>query len=581
MFSSRKRSRNSSHEIDPDEIFLDSSNLPDFNVEQFEGRIEKAIPRRNVYIIGAFFAIISILFAGKIFMVQIFHGKMYANISQNNALQHTLMFAERGVIYDRFGTPLAWNEVNPTSTDYALRMYTDDSGLSNLLGYVSYPAKDTSGFYYNDKFTGNDGIEKFYNSSLTGENGLKITETDAVGKVLSESTIRPPVKGDNIMLSIDERLQHAMYQSVANTAQTSGFVGGAGVLMNVHTGEVLAAVSYPEYNSNVMTQHIDNEKIKTYLSDKSNPFLDRVTTGLYTPGSIVKPIFALAALNEGVIDANKKILSTGSISVPNPYKPGSFAVFKDWRANGWTDVREAIAVSSDVYFYEIGGGYQGQKGLGVTNLDKYASMFGLGSSTEGTFFSGKKGTVPTVDWKALTFPNDPTWRLGDTYNTSIGQYGFQVTPIQMVRAVSAIANNGHLITPTIISQTSASSSLTSTLNIVTDIASSTPNIVDLPHISSDLYEIVREGMRMAVTTGTLQAVSVPGVEIAAKSGTAELGTQKLYINSWIVGFWPYKSPDYAFAVLLEHGPAHYALGAPAAMRSFVDWLNTNAPEYVK
>lgn len=563
----RNINRHKNHEINPDEIFLDSSNLPEFNNDQFEGRMEKPIPRRNILVIGGVFALIGLIFLGKLWSVQIAHGQSFKDISEKNRLHNALVFAERGVIYDRMGTPLAWNEVNATSSDFSLRNYIDLSGFSGLLGYVNYPAKDSSGFYYDDTLTGSDGLEKFYNTSLAGENGLKITETDATGNALSESTIRPPKKGDNLTLSIDARVQHEMYDAIANTAQTSGFDGGAGVLMNIHTGEVLAMVSYPEYNSNVMTEKSDQAKIKAYLNDKNNPFLDRVTTGLYTPGSIIKPIFAIGALNEGVIDAQTKILSTGSISIPNPYQPGTETVFKDWRVNGWTNLMEALSVSSDVYFYEIGGGYQNQKGLNISNLEKYASLFGFGTSLDGTFFSGKKGTIPSPEWKAANFNGEP-WRLGDTYHTAIGQYGFQVTPIQAVRAVAAIANSGHLITPSILKSDPANSP---------SVASSTI----LASINPAYYQDVRDGMRLGVTAGTVQGLSMPQVAIAAKTGTAELGTQKQYVNSWVTGFYPYQSPDYAFVLLLEHGPAHYASGAPATMRTVMEWMSVNTPEYLK
>ena len=154
----------------------------------------------------------------------------------------------------------------------------------------------------------------------------------------------------------------------------------------------------------------------------------------------------MGALTEGVIDPYKKILSTGSISIPNPYFPDQKTVFKDWKAHGWTDMREAIAVSSDVYFYEIGGGFESQKGLGIVNIEKYAQLFGIGQKTGIDLPDEKGGIIPGPEWKIKNFKGEP-WRIGDTYNTVIGQYGFQVTPLEMVRAISAIANYGTLVTP--------------------------------------------------------------------------------------------------------------------------------------
>jgi penicillin-binding protein 2 len=224
-------------------------------------------------------------------------------------------------------------------------------------------------------------------------------------------------------------------------------------------------------------------------------------------------------------------------------------------------MRQAIAVSSDVYFYTIGGGYKDQAGLGISLIDAYLQKFGFGGLMPDSFAQGKAGTIPTPEWKKKTF--NEAWYLGDTYHTSIGQYGFQVTLMQIIRAVSAIADSGTLLVPTIIKD-------------------------DGPHvektidgISESSYEVVREGMRLGVTDGSVTALNVPYVKIAAKSGTAELGVSKDHVNSWITGFWPYDNPKYAFAVMLEKGSVHNLIGAAAAMRGQLDWMHANKPEYFK
>src|SRR5581483_9802462 len=559
-FFSRTFRRTNSHEIAPDEIFLDSSNLPDFDTDQFEGRLEKPIGRRNLLYIGGFFILVALVFVGRVWNLQILQGAVYEKRSENNHLRNDVIIASRGLITDRNGVKLAWNEVASDQTDYSLRQYTDLGGLSNLLGYVKYPAKDTSGFYYRDTYLGADGVEKYYDKELAGSNGLKITETDALGNVQSQSLVEPPQNVKTLTLSIDSRVQNKLYNLIASTAENSGFTGGAGVLMNVHTGEILALVTYPNYDSNIMTTGAATS-VKNYLSNPSNPFLDRAVAGLYTPGSIVKPFLAIGALNEGVISPDKKILSTGSISIPNPYHPGQKTIFNDWRVNGWTDMRQALAVSSDVYFYEVGGGFQDQRGLGISNIEKYANLFGLGHDLANTFFDGPAGTIPSPEWKAKNF-NGEEWFLGDTYHTAIGQYGFQVTPIQAARAVAAIANNGILLMPTILNQ--PSSGQTSTISI------KDPND----------FTIVKEGMREAVTTCTVTALNTSSVAVAAKTGTAELGSAKQYVNSWVEGFFPYENPEYAFALVMEKGPAHYASGAPAIMRELVDWMSASTPEYL-
>lgn len=558
----RRRKLGRNIEIAPDEIFLDSSNIPEFDRDQFEGRIEKPISQRTLYMIGICFLLVGVFFLFKISNLQVVEGGKYKRISENNTLHHSLIFSERGAITDRNGKLLAWDTIDPNQNDYSLRAYTTDPGHSNLLGYVKYPKKDKYGFYYNTEYIGADGVEKYYNDMLSGEHGLKINETDALGNKISESMIRPAKKGENIVLSVDSRLQNSFYEAIKKTAETSGFRGGAGILMHVETGEVVASVTYPEYDSNIMTDGRDTAAIKSLLSDDNNPFLNRVSSGLYSPGSILKPIFALAALQEKIISPEKQIESTGELRLPNPYRPGEFSIFKDWKAHGWTDMREAIAVSSDVYFYQIGGGFPGQQGLGIERIDEYSKMFGFGSIIEDSFFTGKKGNIPTPEWKKENFKGD-IWRIGDTYNTSIGQYGFQVTPIQATRAVAALANGGKMIEPTILFGDTSRPSKT----------------VQLPIQNPEYYRIISEGMRMTVTEGTAQATNVPYIEIAAKTGTAQVGVRNQYINSWIVGFFPYQNPKYAFVLLLERGPATTTYGASPTFRMFLDLVQMRAPEY--
>lgn len=566
-------------EIDPDEIFIDSSNLPQFDVNQFEGQIEKPISKNTIRVASLIFVCIALFFIYKITELQVIGGQGYRDISENNRLRHSLIFAERGAITDRDGELLAWNQTDQNQKDFSLRSYITDFGTYSVVGYVKYPKKDKFGFYYNTELSGMNGVEKFFNDLLSGENGLKITETDALGKTLSESVVRPPKKGNNISLSIHLGAQKAMYDSISEISRRSGFIGGAGVIMDIKTGEVLVAVSNPEYDSNVFTDGKDVEKINRYLNDKSTPFLDRISSGLYTPGSILKPIFAFAALAENVISPEKQIESTGELRYPNPFKPGEYTIFKDWKAHGFTDMRRAIAVSSDVYFYQIGGGFPGQKGLGIDAIDRYSEMFGFGDTLEGTFFSGKKGVVPTPEWKKDNFEGD-IWRIGDTYNTVIGQYGFQVTPIQAVRAIAALANGGTLINPTIVSEKTKAE-----LENKYDIPESEYRAIHteskkIPITDASYYKVVQEGMRQTVTEGTMQLLNVPYVKIAGKSGTAQLGISKKQINSWSVGFFPSNAPRYAFAVLLERGPNTATEGGTAAMALWLDWMNIYAPEYL-
>jgi len=568
-----KRKRRSREEIFPDEILADSRNIPKFDTDQFEGRMEKPISTTSLYMLGGISLLILGLFAGRACFLQIAEGTAYADEATSNTLHSTPLFATRGLIFDRNGVELAWNVPGPAGDpDVPRREYSTSTGMSQTLGYIQYPSKDNSGFYYQEDFVGENGVEKYFNNVLEGENGLRLVEIDARGSVQSQNVIKPAVAGQNITLSIDSRVQNELYKNIANIATVHGFQGGSGIIMNVRTGEVIAIASYPEYDSQIMTDKTDTAAIDSFLNDPHNPFLDRAVSGLYAPGSTVKPYVAMGALNENVIDPSTKILSTGSISIPNPYDPTQSSIFHDWRPQGWVDMEDALSVSSDVYFYEVGGGYQNQKGLGITRLDKYFSLFGFGQAVEDSFFSGAAGTIPSPAWKAATFPDDSTWRIGDTYHTAIGQYGFQVSPVQMVRAVAAIANGGDLLNPTILKQGSAPVGTSAVAPVLRN--------VGLPQAD---FQIVRDGLRQGVTStsGTDGALNVPYVDIAAKSGTAELGTTKLTDNAWITGFWPYNDPTYAFAVVMERGPITNEIGGAAVMRYTLDWMNANTPEYFK
>jgi len=551
-----KRNKRLNAEIAPDEIFMDASNLPSFDTDQFEGRMERPIGRRSLALFYLVFAVVSLTLIGRAWNLEVVHGTAYAALSEANALSHQYVFADRGVITDRKGVELAYDS-HEVGKDYPLRVYAGFRGLGQVLGYAKAPAKDSAGFYYQDRYIGVEGLEKALDTRLKGENGLKISETDAKGKIVSESEIASPKHGETITLSIDAELTESMYDAIADRVTQSGFRGGAGAIMDLQTGELVALTSYPSYDSQVMTDRKDQAKVKGYLTDQRQPFLNRVTNGLFTPGSIVKPFIALAALKENIIDPGKQILSTGSISVPNPYFPDKPSVFNDWKAHGWIDMAHAISVSSDVYFYEIGGGYPGQKGLGIDLLDKYLSLFGIGQKTGLDDFVESQGVIPTIAWKKEHFPNDP-WRLGDTYNSSIGQYGFQVTPLQMLRAVGGIATRGTLLTPTIIKGEPLGKT-------------------EMLPFTQEQYDVVHHGMRLSALEGTAKALNVQYATFGGKTGTAELDAGKRYVNSWVTGFFPYDKPRYAFIILIEKGPYKNLFGAAGVMRVVSDWMNIHRP----
>ncbi len=541
-------------ELHPDEILLDVHNLPAFDQQQFEGRLERPIAKSSLRGLISVMMVFGLIFIGRLVYLQISKTEFYALKSEQNSLDHTPIIADRGVIYDRNGMELAWNSTTldggPTTRDYV-----KESGFANVLGYVSYPTKDSKGRFWQVETIGKDGIEQQFNEILSGINGTNLIETNVSGEVITENTIELPVQGDNLTLSIDNRVQSTLANGIKALAEKSGYIGGAGAVIDIETGELIAFTTYPEYDQHIISDGSDAATIKSYLESTSRPFLNRMTEGLYTPGSIVKPFLALAALHEGVITSDKVIYTTGSLKIPNPYNPNASTIFRDNANHGAVSMRKAIAVSSNVYFYQIGGGFGEQRGLGIANIEKYIKLFGIGEATGINASAELTGSVPSIEWKKKNFPGDP-WRIGDTYNTSIGQYGFQVTPIQMLRAVASIGSRGKLVTPTILKHIPGQPILGSTY---------------LP-FSDNVYDVVHDGMRMVVTEGTAQSLNNSDLHVAAKTGTAQI-KNNTRVNSWAIGFFPYERPQYAFTVIMENGPI-ISSGASNAFKPVVDLFAT-------
>lgn len=545
-----------------DEILLDSSNLPSFDTRRAEGKIEKPIANQSVFIIGILFVIIVLVFSWRTFSLQVLAGDDYRERSEQNKLSEALIIAERGVIYDRRGELLAWNEIDNTGEyDFPVRAYTDRQGLGQLIGFVSYPKKDKSGFYFRTEYLGRSGVEESFNNILAGVNGSQLVEVNAYGEVISSSVIDLPKSGQEITLSIDAELSEAMYNIIATSSLRAGFRGGAGAIMDVTTGEIIAMTSYPSFDPEVMADGDDIDLINSYTSDERLPFLNKVVGGVYTPGSVVKPFLAYGALEEKVVTPETTIVSTGEIVVPNPYTPSQPSVFTDWRAHGRINLREAIAFSSNVYMYYISGGYGEQQGIGINKMNEYYDLFRFGQSTDIALLGEQVGTVPSPAWKKETF--DEEWRLGDTYNTSIGQFGWQVTPIQMLRAYTAIANGGVFFKP----------------HFGKDVVGESEQVA----LSPETLQVIREAMRMTTNYpgGTARGLEKKYVAVAAKSGTAEVGAGNRFVNSWAAGFWPYEEPKYAFVLMMEHAPLSNTLGATTIMGSVMDWINENRPEYLE
>ena len=550
-----KFKKSQKHFLDLDEVFLDSENLSSFDTGQFEDTLERPITKKAIFGIMATFVLISVIFAGRIGFIQVVEGGDFADRSNNNRLRYTHVFADRGIIYDRNNKPLAWNEPE--------RQYIADEGFAHVLGYIGYPNQIEleSSEFDPKEYIGKNGVENTFNDILMGQRGIKIEEISATGVIESDHILQTSEPGDSIKLSIDARLQKELFSILKQVATEAGYTGGAVAIMDVESGEVISLVSFPEYDSNILASGDDRSAITKFLTDESKPFLNRVVSGLYTPGSIVKPFVGLAALNENLINPNKIITTRGVLEVPNPYYPDKPSIYRDWKNLGPVNMRQALALSSNIYFIHVGGGFGSQPGLGISKINEYTHLFGLGQKTGIELNAEAQGVIPNPEWKAKTFDGEP-WRLGDTYLTSIGQYGYLITPLQMLRSIGMIANGGKLVDPTLIADRKE------------------PKVERVIDISPEDFAVIRGGMRDVVTSGTGAVLNMKNLAVAAKSGTAEIDASKRYINSWITGFFPYEKPKYSFVVVLEQGPYGAGSGGGVVMRRFFDWLAVNAPEYI-
>ncbi len=543
------KKRKGSGEIDFEQVFFDSKNTAEMNNQQMQGVIERPIKKWTLFTIAFTFFSLLILFSFRLYQIQIVQGEELYTKATNNAQSYEVLFNKRGVIYDRNGVELVWNEFTE-GLDFAKRKYIATPGFSHLLGYVTYPQADSKGKYFQFEYKGISGIEFAYNQLLNGQLGFRERQVTTLGEVKSDSIIQEPINGLNITLTIDAVLQERLHRELARYVDEQGFDGASGVIMDVHTGELLVLTNVPEYDSNILADGEDRETIASYNIDEKKPFLNRALGGTYAPGSVIKPFIASGILDKDIISPTFRLVTNGTLVIPNRFG-GPATYFRDARNNGVVNIREALAKSSNIFFFTFGGGVPGtHTGLGILGMKEYLDEFGFAQKTGIKEFNEQSGFVPTPDWKKQTFGEG--WLLGDTYFTAIGQYSFLATPLQLVTAAGAIATDGTLLTPQLVRQ--GENKLT-------------PLVRNEINISEEDFEVVQEGMRMVVThpKGTAQSLNLPYVQVAAKTGTAERGVNRSKWNSWTIGYWPYEEPKYAFVVMAENGPAGNRLGVSRTM----------------
>lgn len=434
------------------------------------------------------------------------------------------------------------------------RVYSDPYANSHVLGFVGkITAEDIARspeFDYGATI-GKSGIEAFYDESLRGRGGKKIVEVDSLGRETRFKLSDEPQAGSQLFISLDGELERSIYDLVA--AYTGARKGASVVALDPKSGEILALVSFPGFDINRFGFSLTQQEFDSVLKDLLKPFFNRAISGEFPSGSVIKPVIAAAALEEGIIDPQKRIFDEGFIEIQNPYRPGEVSRFLDWRAHGWINFYDAIAISANVYFYTIGGGYRDQPGLGIERIKKYANAFGLGSRLGIDLPGEKPGSIPDPELKKKTEPQDPVWRVGDTYNVSIGQGGVEVTPLQMASLTAAIANGGKLYRPYLLREIRDQSDMVT--------YTSSPEVLRENMVSQENLREVRKGMRQTVLGGTAKLLGSLPVAVAAKTGTAQVGPNRLP-HAWVTAFAPAEDPQIALAVMVENAGEGSTVAVP-------------------
>ncbi|KXK18461.1 MAG: penicillin-binding protein 2 [Chloroflexi bacterium OLB15] len=355
----------------------------------------------------------------------------------------------------------------------SVRQYPTGELTSSLIGYMGpIPPEQQLALMelgYDPAYdrVGYSGLELSLESILSGQRGRVVREVDVAGQVLQELEQIDPVAGLNVQLTIDTELQAAAEEALSNrinqlNAEEGRVVSETGVViaMDPDTGEILSLVSYPSYDNSRFARNIDVDYYLDVAANPQLPLVNHATQSLYPPGSIWKVLTSIGVLQEDVIDPYSLLNDPGDLILPNRYAPNDSTLgqrFVCWldQGHGNLDIRGAIAQSCDVYFYQVGGGNPEvspqvlrPNGLGITDLYRYATAFGIGSSLGIELPFENRGFMPQPDWKRRT--QGENWSTGDTYNAAFGQGYVNVTPLQLISSVAAIANGGTLYQPTVV-----------------------------------------------------------------------------------------------------------------------------------
>ena len=434
----------------------------------------------------------------------------------------------------------------------ARRSYVHGELFAHVVGYVGEVGETElarAGVLRLGDIVGKTGLERGYDEWLRGQRGWDLVTVNNVGRRIGAAWVgQEPLHGDPLELTLDLRLQRALRDALADET-------GAGIFMNPRSGEVLALVSTPAFDPNLFADGMTADAWKSIMEDSRRPLHDRAVASYYAPGSVFKVLMAIAGLETGTVRPEDTVYCPGSVRI---YGRNRLC----WKrgGHGEVDLRRALAHSCNVYFYLLG------KEMGVGPIHDYGDRFHLGMPTGIDLPGEAKGILPSSAWKREHLGE--RWYPGDTISIAIGQGLLAVTPVQMATMISGVATSGRVPTPHLVRGADPVSARL-------DVRRST-------------FAIVREALRDAVESGTGRAADLEGVQVAGKTGTAQVYRHSAGIDSnelpkherdhgWFVGYAPAENPTIAFAVVVEHG-GHGGTAAAPVVRKVLEVFFTHDRE---
>jgi len=443
------------------------------------------------------------------------------------------------------------------------RKYSEDGSSSHIVGYVSeVSVKDLESTEWLREINvpglkiGKNGLEKFLNKRIVGQPGIQRFEVNAYGKRIKELELFKGNAGENFRTTLDQEVQKFTSELIKKKS-------GSVCVMDIYTGDIVSLVSNPTFDPNKFVHGISQEDWQALIKDTKKPLINKSMAGLYPPGSTIKPIVALSALENDVISPKFTVECRGSVDLYDR----TYHCWKE-KGHGFMNLRNGIKQSCDIYFYEVA------RRLGVDRLSVTAKQFGLGQKVLGTFFEERSGVVPNTKWKLKNIGKG--WYLGETLIAGIGQGYFQSTPIQLCLMTAQLANGGYKIKPKIIYneqdfQTTTEDGgekfkqLYRNQENVKFILDAQFGATNEPMGTSYRSRHVKPEYIYAGKTGTSQTRTITAEERELKLKQKDLPYKKRD-HALFTAFAPYKNPRYAFSVVIEHGGTGSSAAAPIAKK---------------